>query len=202
LHYTVETLEDTLTIFKDADSKVSSHLVISQDGTIFELVPCWDGISYRTSHSGNSRLIDENAKTWENFNNFSIGIELVNLNGNIFPYSDEQYEALESCLLHFRQLYPAINTPKRVVGHEHIAGWRGKVDPGAMFDWSRLYQSVYPNLDTPQREPVCPQKLRESLNEFLFGVPLDQTKASHFWRALSHFTETSVSLINSASARR
>ena len=89
-------------------------------------------------------------KIWENLNQCSIGIELINLNGNMFSYPDAQYAALHQLTQHLQERYPALMTsPDRVVGHEHIAGWRGKVDPGRYFDWSRYFKMNFSDFQTP-----------------------------------------------------
>ena len=93
LHYTAGDLASTLELFLDPAREVSAHLIIAEDGEVFELVPCWDGLVHKAWHAGRSFWIDPEKK-WEEFNNFSIGIEIVNLNGNLFPYSERQYQAL------------------------------------------------------------------------------------------------------------
>ena len=75
---------------------------------------------------------------WKGFNDFSIGIELVNYNGNVFPYTDQQYEALAQVILHLKSKYSSLKQAKRIVGHEHISGFRGKADHGHLFDWKRF----------------------------------------------------------------
>src|SRR5690348_11755318 len=134
LHYTAGDLRRTLELFSDPAREVSSHFVIDLDGAIYEPVACSDGTVYRAWHAGQSYWFD-GEQTWEGFNGFSIGIELVNLNGNLLPYPQAQYEALFELVARLRSIYPGLNNPERVLGHEHIAGWRGKADPGGFFDW-------------------------------------------------------------------
>ena len=95
------------------------------------------------------------------FNNFSIGIELVNYNGNFYPYTKEQYEALQALLKELKTHYPALKDPNRVLGHEHIASHRGKVDPGHGFDWPLFFKMNYPEVKAPVRKPLLPRKLKE-----------------------------------------
>jgi N-acetylmuramoyl-L-alanine amidase len=180
---------------------VSAHLVISLEGVVHEIVPCWDGVAYRAGHAGASRWLEKDV-AWENFNGFSLGIEIVNRNGNVFPFTQAQYAALAECLLHLKRLYPPLQTPERVVGHEHIAGRRGKVDPGVLFDWGRLFEAVYPGARHPPRLPVCPLELSRALGEFVGAEPSQPTEAARFWRAVSSFTETTVALIVAASSNR
>jgi N-acetylmuramoyl-L-alanine amidase len=198
IHYTVEDLPNALRVLADPAGSVSTHLLIAPDGTIYELVSCWDGIAYRAQHAGKSRW-NADGSVWEGFNEFSIGIELVNRNGNVFSFSDAQYNAVAASLCRLQVVYPALQSPHRILGHEHIAGWRGKVDPGHCFDWSRLYSIVYPDSSQPKRVPLCPTVLLPVLNQFVPMEPSDPQIANRYWRALSHLLETSVALLHEPS---
>ncbi|MBW3670112.1 MAG: N-acetylmuramoyl-L-alanine amidase [Acidobacteria bacterium] len=190
LHYTAETLQDTLRIFSDPDGEAGAHLLISRTGVIHEITPCWNGRTFSAPHAGRSRW-DDGEKVWKMFNDFSIGIEIVNWNGNHFPFTTEQYQALGLALRHLRGLYPALDDPARIVGHEQIAGWRGKVDPGALFDWQRLFEDVYPDREAPDRTPACPPSLLSRLEEVALGDPRNREDRARFWRAVSYFLEKS-----------
>lgn len=193
LHYTAETLEDTLRIFGDPGAGAGAHLVISREGTVHEITPCWSGHAISTPHAGRSRWQD-GERLWEKFNDFSIGIEIVNWNGNYFPFTTEQYDALSQALRHLRELYPALHDPARIVGHEQIAGWRGKVDPGVKFDWRRLFLEVYPEHEPPVRRSACPPALLSRLNELALGDPTDDADRARFWRAVSYFLEKATAM--------
>ena len=188
LHYTAETLEDTLRIFAEPGVGAGAHLVISRDGVIHEVTPCWQGRAVQAPHAGSSRW-DDGERVWEQFNDFAIGIEIVNWNGNVFPFTDEQYQALSVALKHLRDLYPALSDPARIVGHEQIAGWRGKADPGALFDWQRLFREVYPDREPPERNPVCSPAVLARLRELAIADPTDREERARFWRAVSWFLE-------------
>ncbi|WP_419832717.1 N-acetylmuramoyl-L-alanine amidase [Endozoicomonas atrinae] len=193
IHYTAVDLKDTLDIFMNPESCVSSHLVIDTDGEIYELVDCLNGHAYRGWHAGVSE--------WEGvqgLNDCSIGIELVNYNGNVFPFTEEQYQSLHWVMARFKEHYPNLRNPERVIGHEHIAGFRGKADPGVLFDWSRFYQENYPTLTAPLRPAVCPKALQESLMQLKESEPESQAAKSQFWRSVSLLTETTVRLIEEA----
>ena len=143
LHYTAQSLKGSLDIFlSKTGPKVSCHLLIDETGQIYELVKCWEGTAQKAFHSGKSQWKDSNEKIWKNFNDFSLGIELVNPNGNLFPYREEQYETLFKTIEHLQNIYPNLKKPYRILGHEHISGFRGKVDPGWFFDWKRLYKKA------------------------------------------------------------
>ena len=144
IHYTAQSFQGSLDIFlSKSEPQVSCHLLIDEKGQVYELVKCWNNFCQKAFHAGKSRWKDFNGKDWKNFNAFSIGIELVNLNGNVFAYTEEQYKALFKVIQHLRTVYSNLKTPYRILGHEHIAGFRGKVDPGTFFDWKRLYKAVY-----------------------------------------------------------
>ncbi len=137
LHYTdVATLEEALQILTDSkrESRVSSHYVIDEDGTIYQLVDD----EKRAWHAGVSSLQGQN-----NVNDFSIGIELQNggyyagyaLTGIWPKFPDAQIEALKKLLNRLMAKFPI--TLDRVVGHEHIAPDL-KIDPGPVFPWEKI----------------------------------------------------------------
>ena len=179
LHYTAQSLRETLKIFSAESAPLSCHLIIDRDGRVFELVSCWNGVCHRAFHAGKSRLsgkLSPSRKTLRSFNNFSLGIELVNLNGNFYPYTEAQYQSLFQVTCHLKKIYPKLNDPRRILGHEHIAGFRGKADPGARFHWRRFFKEVY-QTDSP---PARPFRLSESQIKSLaplFRRPLNNEKA-------------------------
>lgn len=194
IHYTAGDFERSVDIFTNSESKVSCHLLIAENGNVYEVVKCWEGISYKAKHCGISEW-KENTNSWTDLNNYSIGIELVNNNGNIFDYSKAQYVSLAEVVFHLKKIYPALRTPARVVGHEHIAGFRGKADPGICFDWDLFYQMTYPSEKYPERLSVCPKELSASLKKTICIAPTKRNEAVLFWHAISDITETSIRLI-------
>jgi N-acetylmuramoyl-L-alanine amidase len=163
IHYTAATLERTLDIFMNPASEVSAHLVIDRDGVVHELVPCFDGSALRAWHAGKSRLEVQGGALVEGFNDRSIGIELVNLNGNIIPYTEAQYAALFKTIERLKGIYPALAKAEAIIGHEQIAGFRGKCDPGILFEWERLFSVCYPNRGMPARPPLCRQAVADRI---------------------------------------
>ena len=159
LHYTGCSLEKTFEIFKNPEKKVSSHFVIDPAGLIYEIIPC-STKPLKAFHAGQSVW-----KTWTNLNNCSIGIELVNLNGNLFDYTEEQYQSLTQLILHLKKIHPALQSPERLLGHEHIAGFRGKVDPGIQFNWEKIFKQAYPLETPPKRKSVLPLYLKERFKD-------------------------------------
>ena len=87
LHYTELPLQESLNVLTDGTRplRVSSHYVLAEDGTVYRLVPedrvAWHaGISYWRGH--------------ERLNETSIGIEIVNLDGDKHDYPPQQIAAL------------------------------------------------------------------------------------------------------------
>jgi AmpD protein len=102
--------------------QVSSHFLIRRDGAVQQFVSCDD----RAWHAGRS--------SWqgrENCNDWSVGIELEGLEGEVFEPA--QYLALGGLLQALCSHCPIT----QLVGHEHIAPGR-KFDPGPGFDWALL----------------------------------------------------------------
>jgi len=199
LHYTAGSLSRALEVLTDPARQVSSHLVIAEDGAVFELVPCWDGQACRAWHAGRSRWLD-GARSWERFNDFSLGIELVNLNGNLLPYTPAQYAALAEVVAQLKARYPALRSPEHVLGHEHIAGMMGKADPGRMFDWISFFVACYPDHAMPAREPICPHELQAGFKKIVdalpeAAIPAGSEAAIRFWHGISATMETSVRLM-------
>lgn len=194
IHYTACSLQTTFEVFRDKERKVSSHLIISNTGEVYESVKCWDDVVLRAWHAGQSRYLSGD-KEWNDFNDFSIGIELVNFNGNLHDYSEKQYDTLFSVIRHFKAKHKCLEAADRIVGHEQIAGWRGKVDPGWHFNWKRLYDECYAGADHPKREPVLPHELKLSFEKFLNCIPHTEEGRAMFWNALSSNMEIATGLI-------
>jgi AmpD protein len=105
--------------------QVSAHLLIRRDGKVVQFVP----FDKRAWHAGQSSFQGR-----ENCNDFSIGIELEGT--ETIAYTPVQYEKLNEVLTVLFENYPTL---KHVTGHCDIAPER-KTDPGASFDWGKIYQ--------------------------------------------------------------
>ena len=168
LHYTGCSFEKTMEIFQNPSSKVSSHFVIDTQGIIYELIPSLSGKApLKAYHAGDSQWKDVNGKLWNNLNSYSLGIELVNNNGNLFPYTPEQYKSLIDLVLKLKEKFPALCVADSVLGHEHIAGFRGKVDPGMQFDWNYFFKKAYDISDGPSRSHQLPSEIYERFQDLL-----------------------------------
>ena len=54
----------------------------------------------------------EAGREWRQFNDFSIGVELVNKNGNLFEYTKKQYHCLTALIGKLKKHYPALENPE------------------------------------------------------------------------------------------
>ncbi len=129
LHYTgMQSCAAAVERLRDPESKVSSHYVIDEDGTIYRLVP----EALRAFHAGVSYWRGRHA-----LNDPSIGIEIVNPGHEwgYRPFPPPQMAAVQALCLDIlgRHAIPSQN----VVGHSDIAPTR-KQDPGELFDWRGL----------------------------------------------------------------
>ena len=112
--------------FKDLeDLKVSSHLFIRRSGEVIQFVP----FNKKAWHAGKSKY-----KERENFNEFSIGIELEGSVDDI--YTDNQYDKLKIVIQELKELYPSIKD-SNILRHSDIAPNRKK-DPGKYFSLDRI----------------------------------------------------------------
>ena len=119
LHATVlNTLEEVIEKFADPESRVSAHYTIDRDGTIASHV----AEDHRAWHAGKSKMKDGRGGV----NDFSIGIELVNLNDGTDPFPEEQIRAMRGLLRAILARHPI----RHIVTHYECADPPGrKSDP-------------------------------------------------------------------------
>jgi N-acetylmuramoyl-L-alanine amidase len=129
IHYTgMKTAKEALERLCDPQSQVSAHYTIDEDGTVYNHVDP----AKRAWHAGVSEWGER-----ENFNDFSVGIELVN------PGHEHGYRAFPNIQIYvlvymIKELYKQFPIkPELVLGHSDIAPTR-KQDPGELFPWDRL----------------------------------------------------------------
>jgi N-acetylmuramoyl-L-alanine amidase len=72
-----------------------------------------------------------------------------------------------------------------IVGHEQIAGHRGKADPGRCFDWTRFYKSIYGDRQFPVREPKCSKERAALLDELIQNTNPADRDDLQFWSRIS-----------------
>ena len=190
IHYTAAGLAKTLDIFQNPDAKTSSHLVVDRDGAVYEIVACWEGRCFKAWHAGDSYWRTE-GKDWRQFNNFSIGVELVNKNGNLFEYTKEQYHSLQTVLEKLKTHYTILQNPERILGHEHIAGYRGKVDPGHCFAWPLFFKMNY-SAPAPLRKAILPLKQLKIFSDMSLDLCQKSGKKAEDWMQLNIQMEDSI----------
>ena len=109
-----------------AGLRVSSHFLIRRDGELVQFVP----VERRAWHAGVS--------SWRGrarCNDFSIGVELEGTEDAVFTAA--QYRRLARLVGHLRSQLPL----RDIAAHSDVAPGR-KTDPGAHFDWPRLFAAL------------------------------------------------------------
>ena len=139
IHYTgMQSELESIKRLTNPESKVSCHYLINKKGMIFSIVNelkiAW--------HAGKSK--------WKNYNNVndrSIGIELVN-KGHRYGYENFDTRQIRSLIYLCKKLktkYKIKNS--HIIGHSDIAPLR-KIDPGEKFPWNFLnskHLGIYSN---------------------------------------------------------
>ena len=118
--------------FASPRSGVSAHFIIGKAGEIVQCVP--EG--KRAFHAGPSLF-----RGRERVNDFSVGIELVNAQTGVDPFTDAQYGSLGQLVAY---LVDRFDVPfDRIVGHHDVTlrPW-AKRDPAINFDWDRMYANA------------------------------------------------------------
>ena len=156
IHYTAMVSADAACrTLCNPDTEVSAHYLIDEDGTVRSLVA--EGM--RAWHAGAGQwgdVVDVNSR--------SIGIELAN--PGACPFAMAQIDTL-SILLHGIFARWAIN-PARIIGHSDMAPGR-KIDPGARFDWRRLWLEgggVWPDCMATHDLPASAKVFRQMADRF------------------------------------
>jgi N-acetylmuramoyl-L-alanine amidase len=133
LHYTgMQTGEAALTRLTSAESKVSSHYVVFEDGRIVQCVP----EDKRAWHAGVSSWAGET-----DINSRSVGIEIVNP-GHEFGYPDFPRRQIAAVNVLCKGILTRCGpiSSDRVLAHSDVAPSR-KQDPGEKFPWELLADS-------------------------------------------------------------
>ena len=133
LHYTgMQTGEAALERLCSAESKVSAHYVVFEDGRIVQCVP----EERRAWHAGESFWAGET-----DINSCSIGIEIVNP-GHEFGYVDFPLRQIAAVISLCKSIITRRGpiAPDRILAHSDVAP-RRKQDPGEKFPWALLAES-------------------------------------------------------------
>ncbi len=144
LHSTVEpTTEGTMKIFLSPEKAVSAHFVVGRDGRVLQMVP----VEKRAWHAGASAL-----EGVGKVNDFSVGIEMVNLNDGKDPYSPEQMEAVAGIIRLIRSRYDVPDA--RIVSHAEVALPAGRKSDPVGFDIEKERALVRCIPNAPSIEPA------------------------------------------------
>lgn len=103
-------------------------------------------------NAGHYQIVPDAKRAWhagrsefggkEDWNNYSIGVEIENLGDGKDKYSDEQYETIAQIIAYQCALYHIPDYFVRT--HREVALPRGrKTDPDPTFDLGRLWNRVY-----------------------------------------------------------
>jgi len=159
LHHTAQPLEVSLDLLRFG--RVSSHYVVDTNGDVYRLVD----ESRVAWHAGLSWWGDARG-----LNGTSIGIEIVNLDGNVHAYPTAQRDAVIELCRAILDRHPGI-TARNVVGHSDIAP-RRKDDPGRLFFWRELAQAgvgLWPRLGDTVHAHVGEERMMRVLRRI--GYP-------------------------------
>ena len=129
IHYTgMQSEIESFKRLKDKKSKVSCHYFINREGKITQMIQD-NKIAW---HAGKSKW-----KNFENLNEHSIGIELVN-KGHESGYQNFSSIQIQRLIYLCKNLKKKYGIKKEnFLGHSDIAPLR-KLDPGEKFPWKRL----------------------------------------------------------------
>lgn len=130
LHHTAGSLPSSLDILqgKDPKHKVGVHYLITDEPKprVIRMVP-ENLAAYHAGKSAWGKLT--------NLNQNSIGIEIINYDGNVYTYSDAQADIIFALCTEIIRQHDI--KPWNVLGHSNIAVGR-KIDPGSKFPWAKL----------------------------------------------------------------
>ena len=128
-HEGIDLFRSTVNWFKNPSATVSAHYVVGKEGQIAQCVQ----EAKAAYHAGVSEYLGR-----QNWNNFSIGIEMANWNDGVDPYPEAQVRATAELCKYLVEKY---NIPREhLVTHAMISGPR-KTDPLG-FDLQRFLDRV------------------------------------------------------------
>lgn len=124
-------LERVVEWFNNPNSKVSAHYTIGKDGEIVQHVQDM----HRAWHAGRSVWKGRNS-----CNDYTIGIELVNLNDGNDPYPEAQHQANVALCVYLANKYNV--SVDDIMGHVDIALPPGRKSDPRKYDLNRLRNDV------------------------------------------------------------
>ncbi len=176
LHHTAGSLASSYDVLQGRlpHHQVGIHYLVTDEPQprVIRMVP-EDREAFHAGHSAWRNL--------ESLNQYSIGIEIVNLDGNVHPYPAAQKEVVLKLCEDILKRNPGIK-PTEVLAHSDIAVGR-KIDPGSFFPWASfaLHQvGVWPlNSDVQSFLRTAPTASPEEMRQMLeqYGYHLEATEA-------------------------
>ncbi len=129
LHHTGGNLAGSYEVLqgRKASHRVGIHYLVTDEAPprVIAMVP-EDKVAYHAGKSG--------WRQFDGLNQPSIGIEIINLDGNIHRYPAAQQELVAKLCADILRRHPSIK-PTEVLAHSDIAIGR-KIDPGLLFPWA------------------------------------------------------------------
>lgn len=171
LHYTgMQSADAAIARLRDPVAHVSSHYVVDEDGTVWQLVD----EAHRAFHAGISFW-----RGHEALNGRSIGIEIVNPGHEwgYRPFPPSQMRAVTALCQGIVARHPI--PASRVVGHSDIAPDR-KQDPGELFDWPGLAAAGIGLWPAPGNDPAADPE--SALRRIGYPIPDLATTIAAFQR--------------------
>jgi N-acetylmuramoyl-L-alanine amidase len=165
LHHTALNFERS--IYAMVHGATSAHYVVAEDGVVYKILED-NEVAY---HAGLSKW-----RGVPQLNGRSIGIEIVNLDGNVNAYPQKQVDAARELSALIMARNPDISG-RNVVGHADIAPSRKK-DPGLMFPWQELSEKgigIWPKSPTP-RLGATPAEVQALLKKLGYTEPYHYAK--------------------------
>jgi len=131
LHHTAGSLASSYDVLqgKKSSHRVGIHYLVTDEAKprVIAMVP----ETSAAFHAGKSAW-----RQFDGLNQSSIGIEIINLDGNVHPYAPAQKEVIAALCADILRRHPGI-APTEVLAHSDIAVGR-KIDPGLLFPWAEL----------------------------------------------------------------
>ncbi len=158
LHATAGSLSGTLSWFANPASGVSAHYVVAKDGDVYQMVE-EDKLAH---HAGGSDYQGRRA-----FNNFSIGIEIVNLNNGEDPYPALQVESMVKLVGYLVEKHKIAR--EWIVTHADCST-AGKTDPRG-FPVTELIARIYDTI------PAVPDNVVRESAWNAGGIPFNAAAA-------------------------
>jgi len=158
LHATAGGLSGTLAWFANPASGVSAHYVVAKGGEVFQMVE-----EQKLAHQAGASEYQGR----HNFNDFSIGIEIVNLNDGKDPYPAAQFESMVKLVGYLVEKYKIAR--EWIVTHADCST-AGKTDPRG-FPITQMIGRIYDQV------PAVPNDVVREAAWNAGGIPFNAAAA-------------------------